>query len=89
VSGCICAEPGSLAAFLLERYRYFTEDTGGEIRYAAIGHEPLTLRPTTWEERTNMLFGANGFARPDGEPELYYSRGVDVTTTESRRCRED
>lgn len=83
------AEPGSLAAFLLERYRYFTEDASGDIRYAAIDHEPWRLRPATWEERTNTLFGANGFGRPDSDPELYYSRGVDVTATESRRCRED
>lgn len=83
------AEPGSLAAFLLERYRYFTEDASGDLRYAVIDHEQWTLRPATWEERTNTLFGANGFDRPASEPELYYSRGVDVTATGSRRCRED
>lgn len=32
-----------------------------------------------------MLFQANGFTHPVEEPVYYYSSGVDVTTTRSKR----
>jgi len=79
------AEPDSIEAFLAERYRYFTESGDGAIRYADIEHEPWTLRPATWDVTGNTIFEANGFARPDSEPILTYSRGVDVTASASKR----
>jgi len=78
------AEPGSLDAFLTERYRYYTESQDGVRRYASIDHEPWPLYEATVEEAENTLFVANGFARPDGEPVLRYSPGVDTTASPSR-----
>lgn len=78
-------QPGSRAAFLTERYRYYTESPSGALRYAHIDHDqwPLYDAETTVVE--NTLFQANGFAPPASEPVSLYSPGVDVVASESRR----
>mgnify|MGYP006290074107 CR=1 FL=1 len=81
----LTAEPGSLDAFLTERYRYYTEAPDGYIRYAAIEHEPWPLADATLDEAENTLFAANGFDRPDADPVLRYSPGVDTRASPSRR----
>lgn len=81
------AEPRSLAAFLTERYRYYTEDRRGGLRYADIDHEPWPLARADAEIEENTLFRANGFDRPDGDPVCYYSPGVDVVASRSRTLR--
>lgn len=78
-------EPGTVEHFLVERYRYFTEAQDGTIRYADIEHDPWTLRPATWNVSENTIFAANGFAEPDSEPVLSYSRGVSVEASGSKR----
>lgn len=80
-------EPGTVEFFLTERYRYFTETGDGTVRYADIEHEPWTLRPATVTVETNGIFEANGFAHPDGEPLVTYSRGVGVTASASKRWK--
>ena len=77
-------EPGSLAAFLVENYRFYTEGRG-RLYYGDIDHEPWPLAPAEADIRTNTLFEANGFDEPDGEPILHYSPAIDVTADRIRR----
>ncbi|MDS0478483.1 DUF2071 domain-containing protein [Natrinema sp. 1APR25-10V2] len=80
-------EPGSRAAFLTERYRFYTEDPAGRLRYADIDHDRWTLHEADVTIRENTLFRANGFAAPAGEPVCYYSPGTDIAATRCRRWR--
>lgn len=80
-------EPGTLAAFLTERYRYYSQDASGQVRYADIDHEPWTLQAATVALAENTLFEANGFDEPAGSPVCYYSRGLDVTASRNRPFR--
>jgi|AntRauTorckE6833_2_1112554.scaffolds.fasta_scaffold00642_5 hypothetical protein len=81
----IDARPGTLAEFLTERYRYYTETPGGELRSAGIQHPQWPLAPADVDVRENQLFETNGFEPPEREGPHYYSPGVDVTATGSRR----
>lgn len=81
------AEPDSLAEFLTERRRLYTQSTRGRIRYTDVEHERWTLHPTELSVAENSLFDANLFEHPDREPTLYYSPGLDVVTTRSKRWR--
>lgn len=78
-------EAGSLATFLTERYRYYTEAPTGAVRYAVVEHEswPLYRAEVTIDE--HALFRANGFDVPDAEPVYHYSPGVDTKASASRR----
>ncbi len=78
------AEPGTRAHFLTERYRYYTEDLDGRVRFATIDHEPWPLSDVDVEIDTDELFRANGFASPDTEPHHLYSPGVETVASESR-----
>jgi len=78
------AREDPLARFLVERYRFYTEASDGTLRYADIDHDPWTLYPATADVRTNTLFAANGFERPDATPTRYYSPGLDVTASPSK-----
>lgn len=77
--------PGSLDEFLTERYRYYTETPGGELRYAQIRHRPWPLYEASVDFGENEVFETNGFAEPDTEPVFRYSPGVDVIASGSRR----
>ena len=79
----LSAEHGSLARFLTERYRYYTEAPSGDLRYAAIEHERWPLFAAEVTTPTNTLFAANGFATPSSDPVHYYSPGVDTVATRS------
>ena len=79
-------EPGSLPAFLLENYRFYTAGEGGRLYVGAIEHEPWTLRPAKADVRANTLFAANGFDRPDGDPILHYAEPIAVTADRLRRA---
>lgn len=83
VGDSFLAEEGSLEEFLTERYAFFVP-SNGTLR-GDIHHPPWTLKDAKAEIRTNTLFGANGFGKPDGEPHLCYSPGVDVTASRPRR----
>ncbi|WP_348608164.1 YqjF family protein [Halobaculum rarum] len=77
-------EPGSLEAFLVENYRFYTEGRG-RVYYGDIAHEPWPLTDADAEIRTNTLFEANGFEAPAGEPICHYSPGTEVTADRIRR----
>lgn len=81
--GLLDPGPDSLAAFLVERYRYFTETASGSLRYAAVRHDPWPLHEAAVAIEENTLFRANGFADPESDPVHYYSQGVDTTATRS------
>ncbi|WP_435320537.1 YqjF family protein [Haloarchaeobius sp. TZWSO28] len=74
-----------LARFLVERYRLYTQGRDESVRYANVDHEPWTLYPAEATVDRDTLFAASGFEHPDTEPVLYYSPGVDVTATRSKR----
>ncbi|TKX74925.1 DUF2071 domain-containing protein [Halorubrum sp. GN11_10-6_MGM] len=78
-------EPGSLPAFLLENYRFYTAGESGRLYVGEIDHEPWTLRPAAAEIRANTLFAANGFEAPDGDPTLHYAEPIAVTADRLRR----
>lgn len=72
-------EPGSLEAFLTERYRFYTLDDSGRTYYGDIDHPPWRLAPAWADIAENDLFDANGFDHPAGEPLLHYAREIAVT----------
>jgi len=69
------AEPGSLAAFLVENYRFYLPGD----RVGRIAHEPWRLRDAAVDLRGESLFAAAGLARPDDDPVVGYSPGSSVT----------
>jgi hypothetical protein len=73
------------AAFLTERYRFYTQAPDGSLRYADVDHEPWTLAPATVVVETETLFEANGFDRPEREPICYYGPRVEVHASASKR----
>ena len=81
----VTAEPGSLVEFLTERRRLYTQSPDGTIRYTDVTHPRWPLYPAEVTFETNTLFEANRFDHPTGEPTLYYSPGVDVVTSRSKR----
>jgi len=71
--------------FLVERYRFYTEAQDGSIRHTDVDHDPWTLYPADADIETNTLLSAHGFAEPDADPVYYYSPGLDVVASGSKR----
>ena len=76
-------EPGSREAFLLENYRFYA--AGRRLYRGEIAHEPWTLRAATVDVRTNTLFEANGFDRPERDRLVHYAEPIDVSADRLRR----
>jgi uncharacterized protein YqjF (DUF2071 family) len=74
------------AEFLVERYRFYTEAQDGSLRYSTVSHDPWTLYPADATVETSSLLRANGFRQPGTDPVYYYSPGVDVVASRSRRA---
>ncbi|MBB6645904.1 YqjF family protein [Halobellus ruber] len=86
------AEPGSLAGFCIERYRYFlpAAEAGGAAALRTAGadragtivgridRDPWKLRPVDATVRGNTLFEAAGLPAPDGKPVVHYSPGFEM-----------
>jgi len=83
--GRIDAKSGTLAHFLTERYRYYTEASDRSVRYADIQHESWPLYDADVEIVENTLFEANGFTTPDSDPVHLYSPGVETIASKSKR----
>ena len=79
------AADDSFGSFLVERYRFYTQAQDGSIRYTDVDHEPWTLYPAEATVTRNTLLAAHGFARPETDPVYYYSPGLDVVASRSRR----
>ena len=81
------SERGSLAEFLTERHRLYTESPSGRLRYTDVRHPRWPLHPAEVTVEENSLFRANAFETPEGEPICYYSPGVEVLVSPSRRWK--
>lgn len=83
------AEPETVAHFLTERYRYYTESPGGSIRYADVEHEPWPLYDAVVSIDTNTVLRANGFTLPASDPVYLYSPGVDTVASPNKPAEVD
>lgn len=70
--------PGSLEAFLIERYTLHAVRGGGRIVTVRVRHAPYPLRAVEVESVSEDLLEAAGVERPDVPPLAHYSDGVDV-----------
>jgi len=73
-------------AFLVERYRFYTEAQDGSLRQTDVSHDPWTLYPAAADIETDTLLQSHGFARPDVDPVYHYSPGLDVVASRSKRA---
>ncbi|MFD1587458.1 YqjF family protein [Halorientalis brevis] len=73
-------EPGTLAWFLTERYRFYANVGGGDHLFVGtVDHPSWPLQSAALTIRENDLFRVNGFETPSEDPLVHYSPGVDVT----------
>jgi uncharacterized protein YqjF (DUF2071 family) len=78
------ADQGSLAAFLVERTRWYVPGPGSSLRVGEIDREPWRLAPVEASLRADTLDAA--FDLPlNGEPTLHYSPGYAMDVTPPRR----
>jgi len=77
-------EPGSLEAWLVERYRLYTVDDGGRIFFGDIHHRPWTVQDAVLELRANTMTAPHGIAL-DGAPLVQFARRQDVVFWPLRR----
>ncbi|WP_409348431.1 YqjF family protein [Natronorarus salvus] len=71
-------ERGSLEAFLVENYRFFTESDRGRLYVGEVDHEPWRLATADVTVRENGLFAANGFEKPAEAPICHHARPLEV-----------
>jgi uncharacterized protein YqjF (DUF2071 family) len=70
--------PGSLEAFLTERYCLYTTDARGRSLRGEIHHEQWPLQPAAAEFRRNTMAQASGLSLPDTPPLLHYAEHLEV-----------
>ena len=71
------AEPGSLEAWLVERYRLYTVDERGGVFAGDIHHRPWTLEDAAAEIRANTMTAPHGIDLA-GQPLVQFARRQDV-----------
>ncbi len=69
------AEPGSLNAWLTERYRLFARKPDGTILCAEVEHEPWPLQPASADIEENSMAPC---PLPAAPPLLHFARDLDV-----------
>lgn len=72
------AEPGSLDAWLTNRWRVFAPDATSRILRTEIRHAPWPLQPAEADFRSESLAAAMGIDPPAVPPRLAYSSRLDV-----------
>lgn len=79
-AGVVSSEPGSIEAFLTERYCLYTADVVGTLYRGEIHHRRWPLQAAEAHVRVNTMAAAHGIAldKPDTPPLLHYSRRLDV-----------
>ena len=77
--------PGSLDAFLTERYCLYAASPGGTIRRGEIHHAPWPLQPAEAEFEALDMTAQFGVALPDVPPLLHFARRLDVVAWLPRR----
>jgi uncharacterized protein len=81
------AAPGTLDAWLVERYRLYTVDGDGEIHAADIHHAPWPLQSARAEISENTLAEAAGVSL-SGEPVVHFAHRQDVLVWPGVRASE-
>ena len=72
--------PGSLDAFLIERYRFFSYDPRGQRLFMGqVAHAPYRVCPASITRLELAVWENDGLSPPQRPPELvHFSQGVDV-----------
>lgn len=73
------ASPDTLASFLAERYRYFTEGPLGTRLVGSVGHEPWGLQSAKASVTDATLVAAVAGREPGDQPLAHYSDGTSMT----------
>ena len=81
-------EPGSLEAWLVERYRLYTVDDDGGVHFADIHHRPWTVQDAVADLRATTMTAPHGIAL-DGEPLVQFARRQDVVFWPLRALEQD
>lgn len=79
------AQPGSLEAFLTERYCLYSTDRRGTIYRGEIHHRPWPLQPAEAQFERDTMASAAGIALPDIPPLLHYAERLEVLIWPLRR----
>lgn len=72
------ARPGSLEAFLTERYCLYARSPAGHLYRGEVHHVPWPLHRAEGEVDAGELLKLHGLSADRGQPLLHFSRGVDV-----------
>jgi uncharacterized protein len=76
--------PGSLEAWLVERYRLYTVDDRGQLFAGDIHHRPWTVQDAVVDLRENTMTAPHAIAL-DGDPLVQFARRQDVVFWPLRR----
>jgi uncharacterized protein YqjF (DUF2071 family) len=72
------AAPGSIDAWLTERYCLYSQDPRGRLYRSEIHHLRWPLQPAEAEIETDSMTRPPGLARPDVRPILHFARRLEV-----------
>ncbi|MEI7684224.1 MAG: DUF2071 domain-containing protein [Planctomycetota bacterium] len=72
------AVPGSLEAFLVERYCLYARSPAGVLYRSQVHHAPWPLQRAEGTVHAEELLAPHGLTLPDTAPLLHFSRGVEV-----------
>ena len=72
------APPGSLEAWLTDRWRLFALDDDGRVLRTEIRHPRWPLQPASADLDADGMTSAHGLTLPDTPPHLHFARRVDV-----------
>lgn len=76
-----------LTRFLTDRWGLISSSPRGALRYAAVDHGPWPLFAGELIDLDENLIRAAGLPRPDGQPQVLWSPGVDVRVGFPTRIR--
>jgi len=72
------SQPGSLEAWLTERYCLYTVDPKGEVYRGEIHHVPWPLQPAEAEIEVNTMTEPHGIHLPEIKPLLHFARQIET-----------
>jgi uncharacterized protein YqjF (DUF2071 family) len=72
------SQPGSLEAWLTERYCLYTVDPKGKVYRGEIHHVPWPLQPAEAEIEVNTMTEPYGIHLPDTKPLLHFARRIET-----------
>ena len=79
------AAPGSLEAWLTERWRLFAIDGAGAVLRTEIRHRPWPLQPAAARIELETMAASHGLTLPDEPPHLRFAGRLDVVAWWPRR----